>query len=685
MNPFKPEVLSPVGSAESLEAAVRSGADAVYLGLKEFSARRNAENFTMEELRTACEYCHIRNVKVYLTLNIMIRESELADALSTLKKAARAGIDGVILQDLGLARLAKQHIPDLPLHASTQMTVHSPSALNSLSKLGFSRVVLARELSLSAITEICKKAKELQMEIEVFVHGALCMSVSGQCLMSAIIGGRSGNRGLCAGPCRLPFAAQNGTGYDLSLKDLSLFYHIDKLQSIGVSSLKIEGRMKRPEYVAAATAACRAAVDTGFVPDELSKSLKNIFSRSGFTDGYLTENIGKEMFGIRTKEDVVSATTAFAPLHSLYRNERQSVPLSAEVFLKENRQTELILNDGKNTVRVLGDIPSAAKVKAADENSITASVSKMGGTPYYIEDIKSHIDDNLYIPASSLNTLRRSAVEALNEKRCKPPEYTILEDNILIPKTSVATTPKLIARFDAAEQIPEDTSNLYGIMLPIEIELPENLPDGVLLIADLPRGILSEDYIRTRLSLFANKGFTHAYCSNIALIEVAKELGFKVIGSSALNVANSSTAEFIKDMGADFITLSAELLLSECVKLASPIPKGIFAYGRLPLMLTRNCPIKNGRDCKDCKRDNVITDRMNVSFPVRCRSGFSEILNSTPIWLADRLIETKGLDFLILYFTDEESKDISKIINMYVSGGKPPESYTRGLYYRNLL
>lgn len=680
-----PEVLAPVGSREALEAAVRSGADAVYLGLKEFSARRNAENFTLTELKDACEYCHIRGVSVYLTLNIMLRENELEYALDLLKSAAKAGIDAVILQDLGFARLVKSAIPDLPLHASTQMSVHSPSALHPLKKLGFSRVVIAREMSLCSVEEICKGAKALDLEIEMFVHGALCMSVSGQCLMSAILGGRSGNRGLCAGPCRLPFSVENGTGYDLSLKDLSLYKHIDKLKSIGVASLKIEGRMKRPEYVAAATVACRQAVDNGFVKKELSETLKNVFSRSGFTDGYLTEKLGREMFGIRTKEDVTSSPATFSTLHELYRNERQSIPLFAKATIKQNEEITLSISDTKHEVSLKGDIPVLAQKKPCDKQAVINNLSKLGGTPYFIKEIEVNIDNNLYISASALNSLRRAAIDELNSLRKAPFEYTFSDADFSSKKYSGKKPRTIIARFESCTQIPEDLSSLEGIMLPLEKELPDTLPKGVLLIADIPRGIFSEEYIKNRLSLFKKRGFTHAYATNIASLEIARELNFEIIGGHSLNIANNGTLTVLKDFGISSAVVSPELPLSEISAMPSPVKKGIFAYGRLPLMLTRNCPVKNGTVCKDCNKDNVITDRKGISFPVRCRAGFSEIYNSTVIWLGDRLDEIRDIDFLLLYFTDESKEDISTIIYKYKNGGNPPSEYTRGLYYRNLL
>ena len=269
----RPEILAPVGNAEMLYAAVRAGADAVYLGLNNFNARRNAENFTLESLREAARYCHVRGVKVYLTFNIIIGDSELKEALELCVGAAEAGIDAVIVTDIGFAKLIKEAVPSLPIHASTQMTVHSPAALKRLKEMGFDRVVVSREMSREELGEFCEAAKKLNIEVEVFVHGALCMCISGQCLLSSMLGSRSGNRGLCAGPCRLPFGCDGGTGYDLSLKDQSLIPYLGELWDMGVASLKIEGRMKRPEYVASAVAACRQMLLEGKVSEELSKAL----------------------------------------------------------------------------------------------------------------------------------------------------------------------------------------------------------------------------------------------------------------------------------------------------------------------------------------------------------------------------------------------------------------------------
>ena len=680
------EILSPVGNREMLYAAVRSGADAVYLGAKDFSARRNAENFDLEELKEAIKYCHIRGVRVYLTLNILIKDSELENAFTLAKNAYNMGIDGIIIQDLGLARILHREIPDLKLHASTQMSVHSPSALYALKELGFCQVVAAREMSKQELTALCKTAKELGITVEAFVHGALCMCVSGQCLLSAFLGSRSGNRGLCAGPCRLPFKAKNGTGYDLSLKDLSLLDYIKELYDVGVRSFKIEGRMKRPEYVAAATAAARQALDKGIVEAELSDTLKNVFSRQGFTDGYYKNALGKEMFGIRTKEDVISADKAFPLLHEIYRKERQNVKIGLELKIEENKPISLSLFDGENTVCATGDIPQKAQNKPLTAEDALKSISKFGSTPYIDEGGTAKVGEGLFVPKSELNELRRKAAELLDIKRAEI-KITPCDKTYFAPEKSVATlkTPKVFARFQNKNQIPEILSGIDAIIYPLE-QNPEDLKGIDLpIIADIPRGILNEKVITERLKLFKANGFNTALCGNLAAVEIAKNEGFKIIGDAGLNIANSESLETAKVLGINCAVISAEEQISDILSLNSDLKKGIIAYGNIPLMLFKNCPLKNGISCDKCDKNGVLTDRLGTQFPIRCRMGYSELLNSVPIFLADRKSELLGLDFIILYFTKEDKFEAEQIIEAYKNGSSPTKKHTRGLYYRGTI
>ena len=679
------EVLSPVGNGEMLTAACRAGADAVYLGAKEFSARRNAENFDDDALKEAVKYCHIRGVRVYLTLNIQIKDIELSSAVDLARRAYNYGIDGVIIADLGLAAVLHQLIPKLPLHASTQMTVHTPAALEILKNAGFTRVVAAREMSREELKELCKRAKELDIEVEVFVHGALCMSVSGQCLLSAFLGSRSGNRGLCAGPCRLPFEAKGGTGYDLSLKDLSLLPHIKELCDMGVTSFKIEGRMKRPEYVAAATAACRFAVDNGAVPTEFLDTLKNVFSRSGFTDGYYENKLGRDMFGIRTKEDVTAADKAFPKIHELIRAERRTVKIKAEITVKKGLPVTLTLDDGINKVTAKGEIPKTAQNRPITPDSLKAGLDKFGSTPYILEEFSADCGDGLFVSAAELNSIRREAAELLDRKRGEVrreesrAEYTLLERDI-----NNTTTPKIYARFEDISQIPNSLSGIDAVIFPLEKDFDINI-DGVELIADIPRGIISEELIRNRLRIFKEKGFNTAVCGNLSALQIATEEGFKIIAGTGLNVLNSESAAAAYQLGADRVILSNEITLKDASKLSSPIPTGIVAYGNIPLMLFKNCPLKNGRNCADCDKKGTITDRKNTEFPVRCRMGYSELLNSVPVWLADRGEDLMAVDFVLLYFTLESQNRALEVINAYKNGLSADTEYTRGLFYRGTI
>ena len=680
----KGEILSPVGSFEMLEAAVKSGADAVYLGAKDFSARRNAQNFTKEEIKKAVEYCHIRGVKTYLTLNILLKDEELEKAFLLARDAYNMGIDGIIVQDLGFAKILKDYLPELPLHASTQMSVHSKSALPLLKQLGFTQVVVSREMSKNDLEEFCKEAEKYNITVEVFVHGALCMCVSGQCLLSAFLGSRSGNRGLCAGPCRLPFKVKGGTGYDLSLKDLSLLEYITELYGMGVRSFKIEGRMKRPEYVAAATYACKQALYEGSVEKNLNETLQNVFSRSGFTSGYYQNKLGKEMFGIRTKEDVISADKAFPLLHELYRKERKSVAVTIKAEVLKNKPISLTISDGENAVTVTGNIPQPAKTKAVTKEDITENITKLGSTPYYHTDCEVVLDGGLFAAKGELNELRRTACEMLDSKRAKV-NRTQSNTEFKLNKTKSGKTavPQIYIRVENKDQIPSSLKGISALIVPLEKDFEPFL--GVKNIVEIPRGIVSESLIENRLKIYKQKGFDTALCGNIAAVTIAKQNGFEVLADTGLNVLNSFSLKTLSELNVKSAVLSAEILLEDVKELDNELPKGIISYGNIPLMLFKNCPVKNGITCKECKQNGSITDRKGTVFPVRCRMGYSELLNSVPICLSDKQDLLSWLDFQILYFTKETKEQTEKIIADYIYKNPPENKYTRGLYFRGVM
>ncbi len=686
------EVLAPAGSLESFEAAVRSGADAVYFGVGDFNARRNAKNFTTEDMRYAAEYARVRGVKTYLTLNTLTADSELSAPLCAAETAAKAGIDALIVQDLGLIKLLRQHLPNMPIHASTQMSVHGPEALAPLKQMGFERVVVAREMDKTSLPSLCAEAKRLGLEVEAFVHGALCICLSGQCYLSSVLGGRSGNRGLCAQPCRLAFGVDGGTGHDLSLKDMSYIAHIAEMAKMGVTSFKIEGRMKRPEYVAAAVSCVRAAADGKAVSPETEELLSGIFSRSGHTDGYYKNKLGKDMFGIRTETDTQMTAKMINQAHELYRREFQRVPLSATVTVKDGQAVALAVTDQDgNLVTVSGNVPQKAINRPVDADFVTSKLAKTGGTPFFFENVVCDIEDGLSVSAAELSEMRRIAFLQLTEKRAEYDGHKAFGSTVgeyKYTKTAPVTNPiKTVAQFCDISQIPDDLSGVRAVILPCESDFSKvTLPDGVALLADIPRGILHlADRVVEQLKSAKQNGVKAAVCGNLAAFTLAKKAGLTPVAGFGMNIFNSESVAAVEDMGAVASVLSFEMSMTDVFHLNGKIPTGIITYGRLPLMLFRNCPNKNGVGCAKCNGRAELTDRKGVTFPVMCRGEFSEMLNSRPWWMFDRKAELKNLQFEVLYFTDETKERCQEVLTACRQGTKADIEFTRGLYYREVF
>ena len=439
------EILAPAGSFEQLRAAVCCGADAVYLGTDCFNARQGAQNFTLEELKEAVEYCHLHKVKVHLALNTLLYDSELPEALKIAEYACAVGVDALIVQDVGLASLLRQCCPDMPLHASTQLSAHTLSAVRFLADAGFSRVILARELSRA---EISKIAVNSDVELEIFIHGAYCMSVSGQCYMSSLFGGRSGNRGLCAQPCRLPTNAPDGCEFALSLKDMSLIEHLGEISSLGIASVKIEGRLKRPEYVAAAVAACRQRLYGDYDGEEALLKLKKVFSRSGFTDGYYKGEISRGMFGTRTRDDVVGATgDLLRELSRLYEKDMPIYRVDFDLSIKRGQKAELQARCKKHSVFAQAGEPIEAVNKPLDEARCISQLKKTGGTVFYTGKISVDIDDGLLLPVSQINSMRRSALEQLEKKLSYAGPIDFAVPELRVPALNEPKRPQLWACF----------------------------------------------------------------------------------------------------------------------------------------------------------------------------------------------------------------------------------------------
>lgn len=697
-----PEILAPAGSPEALTAAIRCGADAVYLGGGGFNARRNAHNFEDESLKNAVEECHSHGVRVHFTLNTLVRQDELSAALALAEEVCALGVDALIIQDLGLARRIHAAAPDMPLHASTQLSCHTPAGVRELAAAGFSRVVLAREMSREEIAACAGQGAEL----EIFVHGALCMCVSGQCELSAMLGGRSGNRGLCAQPCRLPFMSSSGDAIPsaentaLSLRDLSLYSYMQEFRSLGVCSLKIEGRMKRPEYVAAASACFSAARDHAIGRREeaadpaLLQDLQSVFSRSGFTDGYYTARRDAAMFGSRRHEDVTAAAPVLGRLQRLYDKETPRISVNMKLTMRAGQPVALTAADEDGfCVTVQGDLPETAVHRPLDADRAEAQLEKAGGTPFSAA-AECDLKEGLTVPLSALNALRREALDSLLQKRgeSRPVPY----DKTKLPPSPAphawealrrTDRPKIIAQFAKASQAPENPdADLLLLPLDTPEETLRRLCGRQAVAVEIPRGMFgSEDTIQKMLTAAVTAGVRAIYANNIGAVPLARETGLPVITGFGLNTMNREALDALAERGANACVLSQELTFHQMrFALGAPVPTGIIAYGRQPLMLMRSCPYKAAAGCRACGGKGSLTDRKGVKFPVACTNGCTELLNSAPLYLADQLSSLPPLDFLLLHFTDETPEQAEEIIRQYQQGGTPPSVFTRGLYKRGV-
>lgn len=682
----EPEVLAPAGSLESIYAAVRCGADGVYAGGKLFSARANAVNFSDEELKAAADYCHLHGVKLYRAMNTVIFDSEAEEFCNEVRRSAEAGIDGLIIQDIGAAYLAAVTVPDMPRHGSTQMTVHTPLGARAAENAGFCRIVPARELSLAEIKKIC----DTGIETEVFVHGAQCMCLSGQCYMSALIGSRSANRGQCAQACRLPFSAfAKEEYYALSLKDMSLVSHIGELTRAGCASFKIEGRMKRPEYVAAAVTAVRKAADGETDISEDTQRLEAVFSRSGFTDGYLTGKTGREMFGHRRKEDVVSADKVLPELAAMYKDERKSGGISFEFAAEKENPSSLRFSSGDICGKVMGMVPEAARNRSLSSDDVTKQLSKLGGTRYELTDIKCRIDEGITLPASELNRLRREAVSECDRLTVEKntPHYEITDfspDKVTLRNNE--NEPALHVMSYNIDTVRMASEYAELVISPVSIckRLPEDISIEKIAVS-LPDIVTDEEGLLKELHELEARGFSHFVCGNFTHLGVLGELGdVHIHGGTGLNVTNSYAIKQFEELGLCDITASFELKAAQFSALGKYIPTGFYAYGRLPLMITRNCPIRAQTGCKGCT--GTLTDRTGRKFPVECDGKkYARIRNCDILETSDRLPEFKGAAFALLDMGDMLPKQAEEVIRRYTDRRSPDGKFTRGLYYRGIV
>ena len=655
-----PELLSPAGSPTALRAAVEGGADAVYMGMSAFNARILAKNFTADELRESIRLAHAFGTKVYITLNTMVLERERDEHLRAAEEAYLCGADGLILADLGAADAIARRVP-IELHASTQMAGHNTDAARLLAERGFSRMVAARELSAPDLETLVRSSP---IETEVFVHGALCVSHSGQCLFSSIVGGRSGNRGECAQPCRLPYRTGKSDGYPLSLKDLSLAEHLPALCEMGVASLKIEGRMKSPEYVRDVTRIWRGLLDEcrGATPAEM-RELAEIFSRGGFTDGYYTKHIDRRMLGVRSQGDK-EASRARTPFTEIERK----IPITLRAEIRAGAPMRLTVSP--MGITVYGNVPEPARTAPIDRATVARSLSKWGGTPYEVTDIQMALDDGLMVPISALNALRRMALDALMPQSTRTEKDFLPKEPQARPIAAAPHTPWRTAVFYQSHQMPPEARDYFDICY-TPIEQYEGQTNGVL----LPPVIMESerDQMLALLRRAESLGAAHVLLGNLGHVAIAKETGLVMHGDLRLNVANTRTADALRELGFADLILSPELTLAQMRDLG--LGAAAIVYGRIPLMVTEKCVGRELGSCDRCEAGKTtLVDRRGAAFPVlRAPTHRSLIFNSLPTYMADRggdlsRAALSGHHFL---FTTETSAEICAVLRAYEQGTPP--------------
>ena len=692
------ELLSPAGSLDALHAAVCNGADAVYLGVDAFNARHGARNFTLDELPDVVRYCHVRGVAVHLTLNTLVTDREMPDAAEYIAAAARAGVDALIVQDLGMVSLCHQIAPKVALHASTQMSLHSLEGVREAAELGLSRAVLARELPRDAIAFICRNSP---IEIEVFVHGALCMCYSGQCYMSSVIGRRSGNRGQCAQPCRLPYGYDRFEDkYPLSLRDNCLIRYLGELDRMGVASIKIEGRMKRPEYVATVTGIYREALDGADVGRGQMEALRAAFSRQGFTQGYYEGAPGRQMFGTRLPEQENKALlqSARATYESI---EPQRVPVQFYAIAARGQNLMVAAQDGNgNICKAQGDVPQEAERRAITPEELAARLSKTGGTPYVCQGVRSVVDPGLSVSAAELNRLRREVLAHLSAVRGRRAAPEIGKYHEPVKFSGQKAQPVLTVSVLKAAQITPQMLRLKPAM--IYAPLSEVLEEPALfrkLVKDeqpvavtLPR-VIRDDETRELLGDLqdaAALGIRRALIGNLGHLPLVLSRGMEPAADFGMNLFNSRAAEQLLHLGFVSCTASFEVSLPQLRDLSKPLPMEMIVYGRLPLMLTENCLIKNRTGACTCHAGPVkLIDRMGEEFRVvrDCGTCRSVVLNGKKLYLLDKKENVRrfGLWALRLSFTTENTGEVNSVLSAWSGGAVfDPGACTRGLYLRGV-
>lgn len=697
------ELLAPAGSMDALRAAVQNGANAVYLGCGEFNARQSAKNFTPQTLAEAVKYCRVRGVQVHLTLNTLVTDREMEKVTELIRHAARCGVDAFIVQDLGIIQLCRQIAPGVPIHGSTQMTVHSLPGVQLCAAMGLSRVVLSRELSREEIAYICANSP---IEIEIFAHGALCMCYSGQCYLSAAIGGRSGNRGRCAQPCRQSYGYNHWENrYPLSLKDNCLVQYLAECEAMGVASVKLEGRMKRPEYVATVTRVYRDAMDSRNVTPEMMDALMMAFNRQGFTDGYFTNRIDRNMFGVREEPatDFEAKRREEAFLAGARRSyEGSERPLVDVVFRASVTSAGSSLSgtdDKGNVSQVQGPRPQMAVNRDLSDTELAQRIARTGGTPYRAVDVLTHVEPGLMLTASDINGMRRDVLNQLTALRARREEAPIRKAKPVPFFKGKSGLPALTIQITSEEQLTEKLLNFESAVLyvPIHIlykdpELCRKLVNLRRICAVLPRIVHDGEMesLRGQLMFLRDYGLREVLVGNLGLLIPAREAGMRIRGDFGLNIFNSASMNVLRDLELTSATASFELTLPQIRDMSKAVDTELLAYGRMSLMVTEHCLIRNKTgECACGTGSTKITDKTGAEFPIvkDCGTCRSVILNGKKLSLLDRQkdLSRLGLWGMRMVFTTENPREVDRVLDDCLSGAPfDPGACTRGLYLRGV-
>lgn len=719
------EILAPAGSYESMAAAVSAGADAVYIGGSRFGARAYADNLDEGKMLEAIDYMHLHRRRLYMTVNTLVKDGEMGELFDYLNPYYKQGLDAAIVQDMGVFAFLKEYFPKLHLHASTQMTITGVYGAKLLKDLGAQRVVTARELSLE---EIRKIKDAVDVEIESFVHGALCYCYSGQCLLSSVIGGRSGNRGRCAQPCRLPYdVKQDGRDlgrknerYVMSLKDLCTLDLIPDMIEAGVYSMKIEGRMKSPRYTAGVVSMYRKYVDKYlkdgregyYVEPTDKKMLLDLFDRGGFTEGYYKKHNGRDMVALHEKPQFREVNQQlFDRIDETYVNSQKQIEVKGKAVLKEGVPSMLTLSSGSTEITVWGQKADSAQNQPVTEEKLLRQIGKTGGTMFCFDELSAEIEGHPFIPVQSLNELRRNGFEKLEEELLKPykrevgirkPENTAeiikeckTELIITVSAEDVKTAEKM-AVLDGIKRIYLDSAVIDVSQWKRLISLcHENEKECWLILPQIFR-TEAKNYFTVHKKEWEEAGFDGMLLRSMEELEFLKEqkTEFPKAFDSNLYTFNKKAEQMMKRLGADWLTLPSELNERELEKLGCQ-DKELVIYGYLPLMVSAQCIRRTVEKCTHQPGLLYIKDRMGKEFPVRnnCRFCYNVMYNTSPLSLhgqEERVVKL-GPASVRLSFTVETAEEAEAVAKSFVKAFKgekevrlPIKDFTRGHFKRGV-